>query len=171
MRINPVSYSTYNFKGIKLLNKDDEPVINKMLGYKRELYNQITDEKGIDIFLFGKVTKGDGTSVPAYAGIIQEKNDRINENGKVKSVASFKCFMTDEGLKEARNKVETAVIWANAPANLMALGAISDYGRTKDEQDYVNKLQDKMIAAKTNLESKVWREKLQMLLTNQSDEI
>lgn len=32
MRINPVSYSTYNFKGIKLLNKDDEPVINKMLG-------------------------------------------------------------------------------------------------------------------------------------------
>lgn len=79
--------------------------------------------------------------------------------------------MTDEGLKEARNKVETAVIWANAPANLMALGAISDYGRTKDEQDYVNKLQDKMIAAKTNLESKVWREKLQMLLTNQSDEI
>lgn len=171
MRINPVSYNAYNFKGIKVLNKEDEPVIDGMLGYKKELYDKITEEKGIDIFLFGKVTENDGTSVPAYAGIIQEKNDRIDADGKPKAVASFKCLMTDKGLEEARSQVETAVVWANPPANLMAIGAISDYGRTKEEQEYVNKLQEEMMAAKTNHESKVWKQKLTMLLTNRSDKV
>lgn len=183
MRINSINnnYNAYNtikrqnnaqnFRGIRVIDKADEPVVNKMLGYKRELFNKITDEKGIDIFLFGKVTKADSTSVPAYAGIIQEKDNRVGENGKVQSVASFKCTMTNEGLIEARNKVETAVIWANAPANLIAMNATSNFGKTEEQKEYAKKLQNKMIDANTNYESKVWKQKLEILLTRDSDEI
>ncbi len=173
MRINPVNFNTNmrNFKGIKVLDKADKPVVDKMLGYKKELFDKITDEKGIDIFLFGKVTKADGTSTPAYAGIIQEQDDRIDENNKIKTVASFKCAMTDEGLMEARSKVETAVIWANAPANIVTLGVISNFGETREQKEYAEKLQDKMISATTNHESKVWKNKLDILLTRMSDDI
>jgi len=179
MRINSINHNygiqKQNFKGIQVKRQEDLEAAGKMLDGKLEIFKAATDAKDIDIFLFGEVFKdGAGKNkerVPAYAGIIQYKQERQHKDGTNKAIASFKCPMTEEGLKDARTKIERAVIWANAPANLIANTAIDGLGKDDKQKAYIKNLQEKMIKAKCDNESIVWKQKLDMLITRDDNNI
>ncbi len=175
MRINSISYNyraqAQNFKGIKILNPQDKEAVDKMLDGKKAIFDAATEAKDIDIFLFGQITKEGGEKIPSYAGIIQQKSDRRSADGRQKAVATFKCPMTEDGLKDAQGKIERAVIWANAPVNLPACAAIDGLGKNDEQKQYIEDLKSKMIKAKCDNESIVWKEKLDMLITRDENNI
>lgn len=130
MKINPISfnntYKAQNFKGI-ISRVSDEKVVDEMTGGNKEILDKLTDTKGIDIYIFDWAYNEKDEKVPAYAWILREKDNPNKNSGLV----GVKRGQTPEGMKDAKERLEKAIVWANAPANMFANAAIGELG--KDE--------------------------------------
>ena len=164
MKINSINnniYARQNFKGIILRGKD----AGVIAGDKKQIYDDITNMKDIDIHLFDSMPSKDGsTQVPVYSCIVVDKKSKTPLNG-------FKCTKDEQGLEWAQKKLKLAVIWANAPANLGALSALDKYKADDKTKDFAEKLDADMQKAFFSNESKVWRQKLDMLTNLKGNEL
>ena len=167
MKINAISFNniykaqnTQNFKGI-ISRAADEKTADELTGGNKEILDAVTDTKGIDIYIFDQAYDKNGEKVPAYAWILREK-DNPNKN---KGLVGMWRQKTPEGLKDVKERLEKAVIWANAPANMFANAAIGELGKDEAQKAYVRQLQADMSRAYFANEAKVWKQQLDIIVS------
>ncbi len=164
MKINPISfnntYKAQNFKGI-ISRVSDEKVVDEMTGGNKEILDKLTDTKGIDIYIFDWAYNEKDEKVPAYAWILHEKDNPNKNSGLV----GVRREQTPEGMKDAKERLEKAIVWANAPANMFANAAIGELGKDEAQKAYVKHLQEDMSRAYFANEAKVWKQQLDIIVS------
>jgi len=92
---------------------------------------------------------------------LREKDNPNKNSGLV----GVKRGQTPEGMKDAKERLEKAIVWANAPANMFANAAIGELGKDEAQKAYVKHLQEDMSRAYFANEAKVWKQQLDIIVS------
>lgn len=157
MRISPINlnvnkYRSQNFKGIHSIEKD---VPTQVLGDKLPIYEKVSDEKSVDIWLFKKVIGGMAKLDDGYIALIQD-----NKNSSL--MKSIECSGGKEEIEKFKNRLENSLVWVNADSNMFTSAALlQDTNTTMSNPEFAKKMCAKLDSTgNTNLASG-WKTKFE----------
>lgn len=154
MRISSInSYIKPNFSGIKSIESGIE---KDFFGKEEKLFDSFSTAKSVDLWLFRKTTGIFYNPETKYTVLVSD-----NTNGQV--LKEMHSDDTKEGINELKQRIEETLIWANAPANIVAGAKFANSEAAKTSPERVREIAQKLIAAQMSAEANTWQTRLDLI--------